>query len=293
MQIMKKIFLILFSFCLGYSLINAQNTNKIGVNTDFPKSIFHIDAFGDNQTANPTANQLLNDVVVTTNTSSEVIIGIGGDAYNSAQLSLNDPHKALLLNRLNLKTITDLSIIKNPEPGMMVFNLAPAGTFPDNVNAGVNYYSGQRWFSFLSGSITSSMNFRDLLTSVSSTSSAINSISGATQLNFDEMKITEEGYYSFSLRLFGDISSDALWRRTSYYIYLVKGSQIVDAIEINIPMFGSGESIFYNAFLRGHFNKNEVATIYIAHKSTAAYPWKLKQSSGSTPDKTTLTFWKG
>jgi hypothetical protein len=56
---MKKIFILLLS------LISTYNLAQVGINTENPQGVFHIDAGGDNeQTGSPLPEQQLNDVVV-------------------------------------------------------------------------------------------------------------------------------------------------------------------------------------------------------------------------------------
>ncbi|MCS3868651.1 hypothetical protein J3D55_001567 [Chryseobacterium ginsenosidimutans] len=67
-------------------------------------------------------------------------IGIGtANADPSAMLDINSANKGLLIPRTSLTGKQDVSTIPSPANGLMVYNLATAGTSPDNVIANNMY----------------------------------------------------------------------------------------------------------------------------------------------------------
>ena len=76
---------------------------------------------------------------------AQVGIGISGTADASAKLQIDAANKGFLPPRVNLTGTTDVSTITSPATGLMVFNLATAGTSPNNVTPGYYYYYGGKW----------------------------------------------------------------------------------------------------------------------------------------------------
>lgn len=80
---MNKILLILLSISCGSVFVHGQ----IGINTEFPLGILHVDGARDNLSLSPSAEQVVNDVVVT----SAGNIGIGTTAPIVKVDLKNDP----------------------------------------------------------------------------------------------------------------------------------------------------------------------------------------------------------
>jgi hypothetical protein len=83
--------------------------------------------------------------------NAQVRIGGIDDPNPSAVLDLNatdateDGTLGLLLPRVRLTSTTDVTTIKNPVAGLMVYNTLPAGNGTTAVVAGVYYYDGNKW----------------------------------------------------------------------------------------------------------------------------------------------------
>jgi len=76
---------------------------------------------------------------------AQVGIGTSGTVDASAKLQVDATNKGFLPPRVNLTGTTDVSTIASPATGLMVFNLATAGTAPNNVTPGFYYYDGSKW----------------------------------------------------------------------------------------------------------------------------------------------------
>lgn len=76
---------------------------------------------------------------------AQVGIGTSGTVDASAKLQIDAANKGFLPPRVNLTGTTDASTITSPATGLMVFNLATAGTSPNNVTPGYYYYDGGKW----------------------------------------------------------------------------------------------------------------------------------------------------
>lgn len=73
-------------------------------------------------------------------------IGIGTSAPDaSAKLDITDANRGLLIPRVNLTSIIVASPVTAPTNGLLVFNLATAGTAPNNVIPGFYYWFSGSW----------------------------------------------------------------------------------------------------------------------------------------------------
>jgi hypothetical protein len=76
-------------------------------------------------------------------------VGMTGNSPDkSAALDLNATNKGLLMPRVNLTSISDVTTIPSPATGLQVFNIASAGTAPNNVTPGNYYWNGTKWVKF-------------------------------------------------------------------------------------------------------------------------------------------------
>jgi hypothetical protein len=299
---MKTIHYILIA-CLYATCAQAQ----VGINLGNPQTIFHIDAGSNNSTTGlPTSTQQLDDFVITTDNNGSVNVGIGIIPSNNSntQLQLAATNKALLLNRVSLASMKDLLTVPNPTAGMFVYNTSTAGIYPNNVIPGIYYFNGQVWSRIETGSKTSASNMRDLVSNTKSiqTTSINNGIGVAAKADFGTIKITEQGVYTFSLRLYGlcrvptGSTSTANFTRSTIYLYLTKNAgntaaDVIDMFEINTPLFKNNVAFTYTALLRGEFEKNDIVNIKIAHYGT--FIWELYNNPGLRANKTSLIFWQG
>jgi hypothetical protein len=304
---MKKI-----KYHIGFILLNMISCSllqaQVGINTNNPQGVFHIDTKGNNPSIGiPSAAEMADDVIVDKNTVSGVNVSIGGKVPNnsSAQLSLLDPNKAILLNRVALTGLRDITTIPNPPAGMLVYNTATAGTYPNNITPGYYYFDGAVWYKWMYGEVGSELSQHDLIGTCSSTSVAsLNAAGAATTAalaDFGTIKIKEKGVYIFSLRLYGvAIANGAgtfppVFYRGIFYLYMMKnGSTKLDAIEINVPYSGGSGASAHTATvtLQSLLNTDDVVTFRLAHYSSG-YGWSLWSNGGGLiANKTSLIYWK-
>lgn len=134
---MKKLFyILLISLCLCNKL-----HGQVGINTENPQALFHIDGAKDNPTTEtPNANQQSNDFVVTANG----YVGIGTAIPDtSAAFEIKSDNKGVLLPRVALKSYNDNLTIASPAKGLMVY--ATGTATPTALPSGYYFWSGTEW----------------------------------------------------------------------------------------------------------------------------------------------------
>lgn len=301
---MKKIrynisLVILSSFF--FSLLQAQ----VGINTKNPQGIFNVDSKGNNpDTGVASSLEMLDDVVVDINSASGINVSVGGKVpvNSSAQLALLDPNKAILLNRVALTGLRDITTIPNPSEGMLVYNTSTAGSFPDNITPGYHYFDGAVWYKWMYGKVGSELSQHDLLENCSSGPvvglNDVNAPMSATLANFGTIQIKEKGVYIFSLRLYGISTPNSsgayptIFTRTVAYLYMMKnGSTKLDSMEINVPYSGGGSAHTATITLQTLLDKDDIVTFRFAHVATR-YGWQLISNAGLRANKTSLIYWK-
>ncbi|SHE41017.1 hypothetical protein [Dysgonomonas macrotermitis] len=281
---------------------NAQ----VGINTNNAQGIFHIDTRGNNATTGvPATSQLTDDVIVAANASTGVNMSIGGKtaANSSAQLALLATDKAILLNRVALTDLRDITTIPNPETGTIVYNTATSGTYPDNIIPGYYYFNGVVWYKWQYGQVNSDLSQHDLLTSCTSVGlpslGNASSPMTATLANFGTIQIKEKGTYIFSLRLYGPATANSsgatapTFTRTINYLYMMKnGSTKVASMEINVPLPAGGTVAFtHTVSMQAVLDKDDIVTFRLGHY-TGYYGWQLYANPYLRANKTSLIYWK-
>lgn len=124
---------------------NIYQMGNIGVGTKNPLGVFHVDGAKDN-TSTPTAAQLGNDFVITSDGS----VGIGTIAPDaSAILEVKASNKGFLGPRVALTSITDKVTIANPANGLLVYNTGTGSL--DYV--GYVFWNGSEWRALNNGSL--------------------------------------------------------------------------------------------------------------------------------------------
>lgn len=79
-------------------------------------------------------------------------IGIGTTAPNaSSLLEVSSTSKGVLIPRVALTSISDVSTISSPATSLLVYNTATAGVSPNNVTPGFYYWNGTAWQRFDTG----------------------------------------------------------------------------------------------------------------------------------------------
>lgn len=142
---MKKlyIYLILSIF------FNTITLGQVGINTENPQGLFHVDGKSTTATTNatsgtPTPEQQSDDFIIMPNGS----VGIGAIPNSSAILELNvnqlkpGNKKGFLAPQVALTSSLDNTTIKYPATGLLVFNL---GTEPQFNYNGYIFWNGSEW----------------------------------------------------------------------------------------------------------------------------------------------------
>lgn len=267
---------------------------QIGINTQNPKGVFHIDAKGD--------DSLLNDLLVTTDGSGGVNMGLGAIPTISSQLTLSDTNKALKLNRVALKSITDRVTIPAPQRGLIVYNT----TINESLTEAIYYYSGYRWVRLettpYNGEIINQRNLVEGVKTIDILSDAIkNGRSGGIELRFSNIKgegikVPEDGSYAFSFRLYGSPNKFTnATEKGRFYIFMVRksDSKLLDSAELDILIY-SGRPISYTIALAAILKKNDEVLFYLGHLEGAKYTWSLGSSSATAvnANRTSMIYWK-
>lgn len=141
---MKRIITVILGLC------SAITFGQVGINTQNPQQVFHIDGAKDNpDTGAPTANQQLNDFVVT----SEGSVGIGTTSpLASAVLDMSAiTNKGMIAPNVSLTSNTDQITVLAPAIGLIVYNTGAAGL----TYAGYVFWSGTEWRSINSSTLIS------------------------------------------------------------------------------------------------------------------------------------------
>lgn len=267
---------------------------QIGINTQNPKGVFHIDAKGD--------NSVLNDLLVTTDGLGGVNMGLGAIPTISSQLTLSDTNKALRLNRVALKSIIDKVTIPAPQRGLIVYNT----TINESLTEAIYYYSGYRWVRLettpYDGEIINQRNlFVGAKTEPISGNDVIAGKHGGVELQFtniegEGIKVLEDGSYAFAFRLYGSPNKFTnATEKGRFYIFMVRksDSKLLDSAELDILIY-SGRPISYTIALAAILEKNDHVLFYLAHIAGANYTWAFGSSSATAvnANRTSMIYWK-
>ena len=131
---------------LGMLSIPILALSQVGVNTNNPQGIFHVDGAKDNpDTGSSTPFQDANDFIITSDGS----VGVGTtspDASSILELNVDGLNsgskKGFLGPKVSLTSNSDTLTIPNPAKGLLVYNLGDNPNFKYN---GYIYWSGTDW----------------------------------------------------------------------------------------------------------------------------------------------------
>ncbi|MBF0577144.1 hypothetical protein [Dysgonomonas sp. GY617] len=285
--------LVLFNFLSFNSLIYTQ----IGVFTETPKTLFHIDGDGD--------NIITNDWIFTESGGhSKIALGKLPDTDTGAQLELGSTQSAFLPNRVALTSISDNITVPLPVEGMIVYNTAIT-TGSNKVIPGLYYHDGIKWcYLYNLSSLNMSLTYRDLQTSAVTTGGNALQPENTTLMDFGgPIEISETGGYNFSFRMYGRTSNTTnevfvgiyyLWCMTydsATNVYTTK-----DVIELDLPVYSTGVPITTTATLGASFTAGDKVFFRISHNPNFAaavnYIWTLLANPGLNANKTSVIYWK-
>ena len=100
-------------------------------------------------------------VLFTTNAQN---VGVGTNNPDaSAKLDVKATDKGFLPPRVDLTATNNASPVTSPATGLIVYNKATAGSFPNNVKPGYYYWDGSKWVRLIDDIIHEVDNTQDLL----------------------------------------------------------------------------------------------------------------------------------
>lgn len=328
---------IFYTIILGIAVSTLSVFGQVGVNTTKGIEIFNVDALGNNPVTNPQSASTLNDDVIfrLNNNNNNANLVIGGSSLSpkgSASLELNATDKALLLNRVALKSAQDDETVADPIEGMMVYNTAIAGETPYEVTPGLYIFQSNLWTRMRDVADTGASNvatIRDMATSTGSSNAGYNAGiltdpvtgQGSAAINFynsnigtdtsapDHVVIPESGRYIFSFKLYGrplNTAGNVPGRRRftygEYGIYLYKveaggAETLISKSFMTIMDIGNSFFTYTPTLLTPMLNTGDQIRIkagYVLRPDN--YVWRLVGASptnrGKVANRTSLAFWK-
>lgn len=275
-----------YSFLLGILSFSLSANSQIGVNTENPQTLFHIDALGNNNTGTtPSVAQQLDDVYMGMMSDNEIVMSLGKLPEINTQLSLNDANKSFLPNKVALTSQLDIVTVPNPQTGMMVYNTSSIpGT--NGVLPGLYVYEDNTW-KYLFTEDTKKLQMRNLATAMVTPACSAADYNCASVLDFGEdIIITDTGAYGIGVSLYGRPNPTLTTpSREILYIWLMANGVPVDVAELNMTGFTGGNQFTYTVFLGGKFNVGDKLTCRLSYNVTY-HPMYLY------PDKSYMMYWR-
>lgn len=277
--------------------------SQVGINTNNPRGVFHIDGNGDNAST-PTVAQLKNDLIAKVDANGEMYVNMGSEGHTSSQFGLYDTNKALGLNRVALTSTTDITTVPSPGKGLFVY---------DNNTNYMYYYSGYMWLRIEDTPYeNTSVRTYNLLTNdaatptnpnqsiqVFSKAHTPNGTADGALMKFTStgtIPIDEKGSYGFSIRLYGGPGAfTPTPANKTYYVYMTKAgsNSILDCIQIDLYAY-TGRPISYTATFYADLEANDEVCFYWAHnQATTTTCYLVVAASGAVnANRTSLLYWK-
>lgn len=113
--------------------------------------------------------------------SGKAQTGIGTTSPSpSAKLEVASTNQGFLPPRLSLTATNAVSPVTSPATGLLVYNIATAGTAPNNVAPGYYYWNGSAWVAILGNITTSSISGNGTTTTLTNFGAEISTQSGTT-----------------------------------------------------------------------------------------------------------------
>lgn len=262
--------------------------SQIGIYTENPQSLFHIDVLANNTGSVPSASQQIDDVYIGM-MSDDAVLSLGELPQNDAQLSLTGSNKAFFPNRVALKGTTDLTTVPNPQTGMMVYNTAKvSGT--KGVSPSLYLFEDGEWkYSFTEDVKRLQMNY--LLTAIDVPRAASTDYNTAVKMNFgNDILIPEEGAYGVGVSVIGrPTTTITAPTRGVLFVWLMANDVPVDVAELNMPGFINGGYFSYTVFLGGMFSVNDKLSLRISHYKDSSLGEPISLSANNT---TFMMYWR-
>ena len=135
----KNLLFIVILTALNTLTIDAQ-TNNVGVGTDAPTNRLTVNGNASVGTGYIGISAPVNGAIIESN------VGIGSSSPNvNASLELGANNKGFLPNRVALTATNLAAPLTAHVQGMVIYNMATAGTSPNNVTPGLYYNDGTKW----------------------------------------------------------------------------------------------------------------------------------------------------
>ena len=285
MMIMKNCLFLIFSF-LSIGLCQSQ----VGINTKNPQGVFHFDKKGNSGSS----TNLEDDIIISSDNASGANVSIGGLPVSGASIAMYSSTKGFLPNRVQLTSSIDVTTVPNPETGMLVYNIAASGVYPNNTLPGYYIFQGSKWLRLRTSAYSGLSETSALKTAVTTKSTNEVNSSTAPIADFGSIQIFDDGAYAFSFNINATSSTGALSgniTRGVLNIYILKKS-LGDAgftpfkgIEINPALFPNGNSFTLSAITSLELKSQDQLMFRISHYGT--YP-SITLKAGATY----LTYWK-
>ena len=285
--------------------------SQIGIYTEKPLAVFHIDGLSNNKIEN---ENYKDDIAVDVSTDGSLIMSIGGipNKENPIQLDLAGEKSALLLNKVALNSNTDKSSLLSPlVNGTIVYNTVTN----TNIEAGLFYFKDDIFYPLNSRNIVSQIKYLNLAQNciVKTGSGANDTPSVSEKMIWQDPTVTssstssillpETASYAFTVRLWGqrptsNLSSDV---RLVIYIWLLNAvtSAILDVAELNIPVPAGVRDYSYSVTLSATVKAGDTVALSVGAPrnsgSTASMnPGTMIADPGSdqNPSRTSVIYWK-
>lgn len=288
----------LIAFIVLFITIHAHA--QIGVNIESPIGMFN---------ASGTKADVSDDLIVDVDSQKkDVVLGLGANPIDQAQIYLSNTNKAFIPNKVALTSTLDITTVPNPKDGMLVFN-TNITTGNNKVQKGLYEFIDAKWqYLYLSSFVGGKVNQLDLKTNhVTTQRGATDFGVAADNMAFDDIVIKEAGAYAFSFRLYGYIQlapgghfETNGFDRGTFYIWLIKGNGnvAIDVAELN-PVLYQNSTTTYSVTLGGQFNVGDVVKIrlFVYPVANWTFIWTLSGNpivAGVDPraDRTSLIYWK-
>lgn len=282
----NSIIYIITIFCISALKLNAQ----IGINTENPQTLFHIDVLKNNTGTTPSTTQQLDDVYMGLGYNNEAVLSIGALPQNNTQLLMTDNNKAFSPNIVSLTSHTDITTVPNPQTGMLVYNTATV-TGTSGVIPGLYVYENNKW-QYLFTEDIKKLQMRSLQTATQSNTCASTNYACAALMDFgDDIIIPQAGAYGVGVSLYGKSIPDLTApKREIVYIWLMANDTPVDVAELNIVGFEDAKQSTYTVFLGGAFNAGDKLTCRISTNNTVTNG--VDYLMYFYPTKTFMMYWR-
>ncbi len=258
---------------------------QIGINTENPQTLFHVDVLKNNTGSTPLATEQLDDLYLGLGLSNEAVMSLGKIPERNTQLLLNNPYYGFLPNKVSLSSQLDVTTVPNPQIGMFVYNTRTVSGI-NGVIPGLYVYDENKW-KYLFTEDSKKLQIRPLKTAVTTPNCGATSYSCAAQMDFgDDIVIPQDGAYGVGVSLYGKHPGQTVGaQREIVYIWLLADGVPQDVAELNLVSIKDKTST-YTVFLGGNFKVGEKLTCKISTNTPTQYKFEFY------PSKTFAMYWR-